>query len=80
MSQAAWGNGKITGLETDFNSGSALMTKSQEDTVSVCGSGSVIKCKNKINHVTSLRSTHFYKSLTILMTEKLFQFTVGSVR
>lgn len=80
MSQAARRNGKITGLETDFNSGSALETKCQADTVSVCGSGSVIKRKNKTNCVTSLRSTCFYKSLTILMTEKLFQFILGFLR
>lgn len=79
MSQVAWGNGKITGLETDFNSGSALDQVPGRH-MSACGSGSAIKCKNKIKYVTSLRRTNFYKSLTILMTVKLFRFTLGSVR
>lgn len=74
-----WNNGKITGLETEFNCGSALVTKGQADTVSACGSGSIIKCENKIRFVTSLKSTHFYKELKIFMTDKLFQFIVGSI-
>lgn len=36
--QAAWSNGKITGFEKEFNSGSALVTKGQADITSACGS------------------------------------------